>query len=59
MELKESKDNEMQAEEKFTAQSEQWKTKMESADRKIDTLEMTNQDLQASVLKLCKNDQTN
>ena len=45
MKLKESKDNEMQTEEKFTAQSEQWKTKMESADRKIDTLQMTNQDL--------------
>ena len=28
MELKESKDNEMQAEKKFTAQSEQWKTEM-------------------------------
>ena len=45
MKLKESKNNEMQTEEKFTAQSEQWKTKMESADRKIDTLQMTNQDL--------------
>ena len=49
----------MQAEKKFTAQSEQWKTEMKSADRKIDTLEMTNQDLQASVLILCKNDQAN
>jgi len=51
-ELKESKNNEIQMKEKFNAESDQWKTDMESANEKINTLEKRNKDLQASEQKL-------